>query len=103
MGDDSNLRLRGDFYTQSKTYFSNLNDSLNPGTRLPGYSIANFRLDFENVGGSGLGIGAWVKNAFKEKYYVGGLPLGLSLGVNSGNVGRPRMYGMELSYKFAAP
>lgn len=95
------LKLRGDIYLQSTFYFSNLNDTLVPSTELTGYQVANFRLDWQNVMRTGLDLGLWVKNAFNEKYYVGGLPLGGSLGINSANVGRPRMFGFDLTYKFS--
>ncbi len=94
------LKLRADTYKQSSFFFSNLDNTINPGSKLPGYSLTNFRLDWTNVLGTGLGLGAWIKNAFNEEYYVGGLPLGTALGVNSANVGRPQMYGMDLSLKF---
>lgn len=97
---DATLKLRGDVYSQSSFYFSNTAISLTPGTKLPGYTTANFRIDVDDLVAPGLGLGLWVRNAFKEKYYVGGLPLGGSLGVNSANVGRPRMYGAELRAKF---
>lgn len=100
LGDNSDLRLRGDVYKQSSFYFSNTAASITPDTKLPGYTIANFRIDWENVAGSALNLGGWVRNAFNEKYYVGGLAQGASLGVNAANVGRPRMYGVELSAKF---
>lgn len=100
VGDGSDLRLRGDVYTQSSFYFSNAAASITPNTKLPGYTIANFRIDWDNIADSGLSMGAWVRNAFNEKYYVGGLAQGASLGLNSANVGRPRMYGVELSAKF---
>lgn len=94
------VRLRGDVYRQTSFYFSNTANSQNPGTKLPGYTMANFRLDWDEIGGSQFGLGLWVRNAFNEKYYVGGLPLGLSLGVNSANVGRPRTYGAEIRFDF---
>lgn len=100
VGAASDLRLRGDVYTQSSFYFSNAAASIIPNTKLPGYTIANFRIDWDNIADSGLSMGAWVRNAFNEKYYVGGLAQGASLGLNSANVGRPRMYGVELSAKF---
>ncbi|MEZ5656623.1 MAG: TonB-dependent receptor [Sphingobium sp.] len=99
-GDLGEVKLRGDIYGQTSFYFSNTAVSVTPQTRLPGYVISNFRLDWNEIGGSQLAIGAWVRNAFNKKYYVGGLPLGGSLGVNSGSVGRPRMYGLELRYKY---
>lgn len=101
LGNDmGTLKLRGDIYAQSKQYFSNVAGSLNPNVTLPSYQTVNLRFDWSDIGGTGFGIGAFVKNLTKEKYYVGGLPLGISLGVNSGNVGRPRMYGIEARYTF---
>lgn len=97
---DANLRLRGDVYSQSSFFFSNTEISLTPGTKLPGYTTANFRVDVDNLFGSGLGLGVWIRNAFNERYFVGGLPLGGSLGINSANVGRPQMYGVELRATF---
>jgi iron complex outermembrane recepter protein len=43
------MRLRGDVFAQSKFYFSNTNNSLTPGTQLPGYSLVNFRFDWGNI------------------------------------------------------
>lgn len=98
--EDSRIKLRGDIYAQSPFYFSSANNSVNPGTKVPGYETVNLRLDWDNIGGTGLGVAAWMKNAFNEKYYVGGLPLGGAMGVNGANVGRPRMYGVEAKYTF---
>lgn len=99
-GDLGTARLRGDVYRQTSFYFSNTANSQNPGTKLPAYTLTNFRLDWDEIAGSQFGLGLWIRNAFNEKYYVGGLPLGLSLGVNSANVGRPRMYGAEVRFDF---
>lgn len=98
--DAGNLRLRGDIYRQSSFYFSNLANTIDPGTKLPSYSLVNFRLDWQDIMGTGIGIGAWVRNAFKEKYYVGGLSQGLSFGTTGANIGRPRMYGIDLKAVF---
>lgn len=100
LSGEATLKLRGDVYSQSSFYFSNTSISSTPNTKLPGYTIANFRIDVDDVFGPGLGFGLWVRNAFNEKYYVGGLAQGGSLGVNSANVGRPRMYGAELRAEF---
>lgn len=100
LGGDRTMSLRGDVYSQSSFFFSNTANSLTPQTQLPGYTTANFRLDLDNLIAPEVGVGFWIRNAFNEKYYVGGLPLGGSLGINSANVGRPRMYGAELRAKF---
>lgn len=99
-GDQGELNLRGDVYGQTSFYFSNTAGSITPDTKVSGYVLANFRLDWNEIGGSPLGLGAWVRNAFNEKYIVGGLAQGGSLGLNAVNVGRPRMYGVELRYSF---
>lgn len=98
--DTADVKVRGDVYSQSSFFFSNTAFSITPQTELPGYTIANFRLDVNNLLGEGLGLGLWVRNAFNEEYYVGGLAQGSSLGINSANVGRPRMYGVELRAEF---
>lgn len=97
---DATLKLRGDVYSQSSFYFSNTSISSTPDTKLPGYTTANFRIDADDLFAPGLGFGFWIRNAFNEKYYVGGLAQGGSLGVNSANVGRPRMFGAELRAEF---
>lgn len=100
VGDMGTVNLRGDLYTQTGFYFSNTANTLTPNTRLPGYTTANFRVDWDEIGDSRFGAALWVRNAFNEKYYVGGLALGNSVGVNSANVGRPRMYGAEVRVSF---
>ena len=101
VGDENGkLKLRGDIYAQSKFYFSSAENSVHPGSRVPGYHLINFRLDWENVMGSDFGIAGFVKNAFNKKYIVGGLAQGASLGINSVNVGRPALYGVEVKYSF---
>jgi iron complex outermembrane receptor protein len=99
-GDLGSISLRGDLYAQSKFYYSSVNNTINPGSELPGYSVANFRLDWSNIGGSNFGAAFFIKNAFNETYYTGGLALGSVLGLNTAIPGRPRTFGGELSVKF---
>ena len=101
LGNDmGNLSVRGDLYAQSKFYYSSVNNTINPGSELPGYSIANFRVDWANIAGSNFGAAFFIKNAFDKTYYTGGLALGSVLGLNTAIPGRPRMFGGELSVKF---
>ncbi|HKX80316.1 MAG TPA: TonB-dependent receptor [Novosphingobium sp.] len=97
MGD---LTLRGDLYAQSGFYFSSTGDSITPGTKLPSYETANFRLDWSNIAGSGVGAAVYVNNAFDEVYYTGGVAVGNLFGYNNANPARPRMYGVELRFKY---
>ena len=94
------ISLRGDFYAQSSFFYSSVNNTINPGSELPGYELVNFRLDWANIGGSKVSAAFFVKNAFDTTYYTGGLALGSVLGLNTAIPGRPRMFGGELSIKF---
>ena len=98
--DFANLSLRGEVYNQSKTFFSSLNDTSVPGTEIAAYTVANFRVGLENIGKTGFTIAAYLKNAFDEKYYAGGIPVGEVFSVNSAVPGAPRTYFIEASYKF---
>lgn len=94
------ISLRGDIYAQSKFYYSSVNNTINPGSVLPGYSVANFRLDWTKIAGSNFGAALFMKNAFDETYFTGGLALGSVLGLNTAIPGRPRTFGGEVSFKF---
>jgi len=97
MGD---LSLRGDLYGQSSFYFSNLNNTVNPGSKIPGYDLVNFRLNWSHVAGSRFAVALFVNNAFDKLYYAGGLPVGSAFGVNTAVPGLPRFYGVELRADF---
>jgi iron complex outermembrane recepter protein len=87
-------------YGQSSQYFSNAADSLTPNTKLPGYVLANGRYSWDEIMGTHLSARLFVKNMFNKGYFVGGLSQGASLGLNAADVGEPRMFGLEATYKF---
>lgn len=93
------LKMRGDYYRQSPFFFSSTEDTLTPGTKLPGYDRANFRIAVEDIGGTRMSAALFVNNAFGSKYYTGGLSLSNVLGVNTAIQGAPRMWGVELGFK----
>jgi iron complex outermembrane recepter protein len=70
------------------------------GELLPSYDVVNFRLDWDNIGGKPVKASAFITNASDEEYILspavalGGFPF------NSGLFGPPRMYGLELTYRF---
>ena len=99
-GNGGTLSLRVDYYEQSKSYFSNLNDTLIPGTDIAGYRLVNGRLAWSDVLGSKITAAAYVRNLFNQRYYTGGNGTGLSAGFNSAYPGVPRMYGLEVSVGF---
>jgi len=94
------MSLRGDVYGQSEQYFSNLDSTVNPGSRLPGYSLLNMRFDWRQVAGSGVTLSAFAKNVTDRVYYSGGVAYGAAFGTNGARVAEPRTYGAELTYKF---
>ena len=94
------LSFRADLYTQSKFYYSSLNNTTNPGSELPDYDLANFRLDWDGINGSKFGASAFITNAFDKTYYTGGLALGSVLGLNAAIPGMPRMYGVEVRMSY---
>ncbi|MFT3930630.1 MAG: TonB-dependent receptor [Spongiibacteraceae bacterium] len=94
------LALRTELYGQSSMYFSNTADSITPDTELPSYHIVNARLSWNNVMKSQFSAALFGKNLTDEEYFVGGMPLGASLGHNAAAVGEPRTYGVEVAYRF---
>lgn len=92
------LQLRGDLYAQTHTFFSST-ANLNPGARLPGYTVVNFRVGIQNTVG-GWSLAGLVKNAFDRTYYVGGVALGELFQTNSAIPGEPRTFLLEARYKF---
>lgn len=92
--------LHGDVYTQSKTFFSNNNGSVTPGTQLPGYTIANARLSWNNIMDSKFSAAVYVKNLFDKLHFVSGYAMGAAGGYNTAYPGAPRTIAAEVSVKF---
>jgi len=94
------LALRGQVYSQSYFYYSNLNDTIVPGCRIGGYSLLNMRAEWNGMSGTKLNGALYVNNLTDKDYNVGGFPLGAVTGSNAVLPGTPRMFGLELSIKF---
>ncbi len=94
-----NVFFRTDVYHQTETYFSSTDATLNPGTRIPGYSVTDFRLGIEHPD-NGWSLAAYFKNAFDETYYVGGIGFKSLFAVNTVIPGPPRTYMLEARYSF---
>jgi iron complex outermembrane receptor protein len=94
------LILHGEVYSQTSTYFSSNNGSVTPGTELPGYTIVNMRLSWNNIRGTKASAAIYVKNIANDLYYVSGYALGASAGVNTAYPGAPRTLAGEVSMKF---
>ncbi len=100
LGDAGKLALRGDVYGQTKMAFSNVGDTANPNTMLPGYTLINARLTWSDVMGSKLTAAAFVRNLGNRKYWSGGNAASNGGNTNVVNPGVPRMWGGELRYAF---
>jgi iron complex outermembrane receptor protein len=92
--------LRGEIYTQSSFYYSNLANTFTVNTLIDGYSLVNLRAGLDNVGGSQFSLVAYVQNLTKKEYYVGGLDLGAVIGTSARLVGTPRTFGIQGTYTF---
>ncbi|MDO7836350.1 TonB-dependent receptor [Sphingobium sp. HBC34] len=100
---------------------ANLNGSYRSGAPLDeydvvsyqkGYALFNARLGVDKVGGSGIGIAAFVRNITNRYYKIGSISLesngpiingvnpGGGVGFSSAVYGDPRTYGVEASFKF---
>ncbi|MFS0737139.1 TonB-dependent receptor plug domain-containing protein [Sphingomonas sp. 1P06PA] len=99
LNDRLRLNLRGDVYSQSSTFFSSTGTTLNPGTQLPKYTVANFRIGVDDVE-AGWSLAAIMKNAFKETYFVGGVGFSSLFAVNTAVPGDPRTFLVEARFRF---
>lgn len=70
------------------------------GEKLPGYQLANARLDWRGISGTGLDLGVYVKNVFGEKYYSASSVLLPSFPTSSVYAGEPRTWGVTAKYSF---
>ena len=90
---DSDLVFNSDLYMTDD--FGGQN-----GERLPGYVLANARLDWKDIGRSGLDLGFYVKNLFGERYFSSPSILGLPLPIASLYTGDPRTWGVSARFAF---
>ncbi|MEO0031456.1 MAG: hypothetical protein RIS94_1214 [Pseudomonadota bacterium] len=95
-----NLTLHGDAYHQTSNYFSSTGLSLNPHTKIAGYTLANFRIGLEEQDGKGWSVAALLKNAFKKTYYTGGVGFASLFALNFVIPGEPQTWMVEARYKF---
>lgn len=76
-------------------------DDFEPQGRQPSYTLVNLRAEWNEMFGTGFSVAAFGTNLTDEQYRIGVLGLvAEGLGFQSSVYGEPRMYGMELGYKF---
>ena len=106
-------------YWQSTEWFTDLSDlehtcgAFNPLTyqclapagmqpKQSPYWTANFRLDWNSFFGEPFDVAVFVDNAFDKTYQVGANPYLHLIGTNAAIYAPPRMWGVELRYRFGA-
>ena len=94
------VTFRVDTYAQTKNYFSSTAATISPGSELPGYSLTNLRLSWNNIAKSRFSAALFATDVFDKTYYQGGLGLASIVGINEAIPGRPRTFGGEVSFKF---
>jgi len=94
------ISARLDVFAQSKFSFSNVGNTLSPESDIAGYTIANGRVAWSNIGNTGVTAALFARNLFNKKFYAGGNSLGATLGLNTSVPGRPRFWGAEMKIDF---
>lgn len=94
------VRLRGDAFGQTSTFFSNNNYSITPGTKIRGYNTVALRLSWDDILGSGLSGAVYAKNLLDETYYQAGYVEGAAGGFNTVIPGEPRTVAAEVTFRF---
>src|SRR3546814_1490183 len=80
---DGDLVLDGDLFLTDD--FGGQN-----GEKLPGYELVNAQLSWNGIAGTGLNVGAFVKNLFDRQYLSGSSVFLQSFPISSGYLGEPR-------------
>ena len=91
------IQLNGNLYNRSPRLGNDLTGFNSP---LPGYTILNFRVDYNNIGQSNLSVGVYVKNATNKLYAVTRNSVLNLAGYDTSVFGDPRIYGVDATFKF---
>lgn len=95
--DLGKLNLVGNLTWRSINYL----DDFETSAAQPAYALVNLRAELNDIGGSRASVALFVNNATNETYRIGVLGLvAEGLGFSTSAYGEPRMYGLELGYKF---
>lgn len=99
VGKDFDLAVRGDFYAQSKAYYSSTAATLNPGAVNAGYHTIDLGVTLDDKA-RGWHLSGRVKNLTDERYAIGGVAYKSLLAMNTILPASPRTYQIEVGYKF---
>jgi iron complex outermembrane receptor protein len=82
-----------------QTRYKNL-DNNDPDIFIASYGLLNLNFDWKNILGRSIDANLYVTNALDKVYRVGEGSYYTSLGVVTSTYGEPRMYGINLKYRF---
>lgn len=89
---DGHVTANFDLYYQGSFYVS--------GDTLPAFTVANARLEWSDISGTGLSASVYMRNVFNKTYSIAGVAAASAIGIVTRNYAEPRMFGLELGYKF---
>lgn len=69
---------------------------------MPSYDLLNFNLNWSRVAGSDFDLSLFITNLTDEEYITNVTGNYYDLGLENGQIGVPRMYGMRLRYNFGS-
>jgi iron complex outermembrane receptor protein len=90
---DGNVVLNGDLY-MTAAYGGQ------DGEKLPGYNLANARIDWKGIAGTGLDLGLYVRNLTNEFYFAATSVELKTFPISSEYLGEPRTFGVSARYHF---
>jgi len=92
------LAVQGSGYTQSSMYLTDINDPL---LRQKSYSLFDGRIEWLRAMDKDVTVSAWIKNiADKEYYLFGESQYAGAFGFDSGYIGEPRTFGLNVKVSF---
>lgn len=89
---DGEIVANVDFYHQGSFYAG--------GDVIPGYEVVNSRVEWSGISGTGISVAAFARNLLNKTYPIAGVAATNALGQITRAYAEPRMYGIELAYKF---
>lgn len=99
--DWGDLSIAADWGYQSHVLFTQ-SPGYDPLGIIGSYSLYNLRLDWNNIAGEPLDGAFYVTNLTNTVYRVGGLDVYSALGFTSALYNPPRMFGVQLRYRFGS-
>jgi len=92
------LQFTYDYRYQSEIHVSDVPEIDPNADRLPGFSVSDARVGWNDIAGSTVAASVFVTNVFDKTYFTYGT--NPSLGMNTRQVAPPRMWGAEARVKF---